>query len=501
MTPAVEIVLGGSGGSAGSGGDPDLGLIRSVAAGSFVRLGPELLAGVRRQRSSALAALADGRLVYGVNTGMGALSSVRLTEQQQRSHQRNLLLARATGGPPWLDVPEARAVVAVRLLTFLSGDAAVSAELCQRLADLLNHGVVPAVPRGDAGAAGEILQLAHAFGPVAGIGRVLGADATLVPALAALHEVGLDEFALGPKEGVALIEGVPGATALAALRLGEAATLTSLMERAAALSIAVARVSRDPYRAACARGDDLLAGVLGRLRAAAGEEPSPRSLQAPISFRVAGPVLTQVIRAAGPLEAAVRRALTGVTDSPAYLDGQFTGTSGFHGIDLAAHCDQLTAAFCHATEVAAARVHRLMDPAVTGLPAQLAREPGPQAGLSAVHKRAAGEVHAMRRLATATPVGLIETSGGQEDVQSFAWEAAEKLLAAMRHARAVTACELLAGYQAAALSGFPGASARPLAGSRALLEWVAGIVGPIEGDRPFGEDLQHLIDADLTCLQ
>jgi len=193
------------------------------------------------------------------------------------------------------------------------------------------------------------------------------------------------------------------------------------------------------------------------------------------------------------LEAAVRRALTGVTDSPAYLDGQFTGTAGFHGIDLAAHCDQLTAAFCHAAEVAAARVHRLLDPAVTGLPAQLAREPGPQAGLSPVHKRAAGEVHAMRRLATATPVGLIETSGGQEDVQSFAWEAAEKLAAALRHARAVTACELLAGYQAAALSGL--SERPPTDRARALLDWLAGIVAPIDGDRPFGEDLQHLIEA------
>ncbi len=96
-----------------------------------------------------------------------------------------------------------------------------------------------------------------------------------------------------------------------------------------------------------------------------------------------------------------------------------------------------------------------MDPAVTGLPAQLAREPGPQAGLAPVHKRAAGEVHAMRRLAGATAVGLLETSAGQEDVQGFAWEATEKLAAALRHAHAVTACELLAGYQAAALSACP----------------------------------------------
>jgi histidine ammonia-lyase len=481
MRPALEI---------GGVDAADLGLIRAVAAGRAVSLAPGLLAAVRRQRAEAMAALAGGRPVYGVNTGMGALSSVRLTEQQQRSHQRNLLLARATGGPPWLEEPEARAVITARLLTFLSGDAAVSAELCQRLADLLNRGLVPAVPRAGAGAAGEIMQLAHAFGPLAGLGRVLGPGGTPVPASQALRDHGLGEFTLGPKEGIALVQGVPGATGLCALRLGEAAALTALMEGAAALSIVAARASRDPYRAACARGDDVLAAVLGRLRAAIGDDPSPRSLQAPVSFRVAGPVLAQVARAADLLEAAVHRALTGVTDSPAFLDGQFTGTAGFHGIDLAAQCDQLTAAFCHAAEVAAARVHRLLDPSVTGLPAQLAREPGPQAGLSPVHKRAAGEVHAMRRLAAATPVGLIETSGGQEDVQSFAWEAAEKLAAALRHARAVTACELLAGYQAATLSGRPAP-----AGSRALLGWLTGIVGPIDGDRPFGEDIQHLIEA------
>ncbi len=479
-------------------GDAGPGLIRDVAAGQPVSIGPGTLAAVGRHRAGAMRALADGRLVYGVNTGMGALSSVRLTEQQQRSHQRNLMLARATGGPPWLGPAEARAVITARLVTFLSGDAAVSAELCLRLADVLNLAIVPAVPRGGAGAAGEIMQLAHAFGPLVGIGRVLRPDGALVPAGQALREAGLGEFTLGPKEGIALIQGVPGATGLCALRLGEAAALASLMEASAALSILAVRAPRDPYRAACARGDDVLAAVLGRLRAAAGDEPSPRSLQAPVSFRVAGPVLAQAGRAAGLLEAAVGRALAGVTDSPAYLDGQFTGSAGFHGIDLAAHCDLVTAAFCHAAEVSAARVHRLLDPSVTGLPAQLAREPGPQAGLTPVHKRAAGEVHAMRPLAAATAVGLIETSGGQEDVQSFAWEAAEKLAAALRHARAVTACELLAGYQAAVLSGLPGRA--PTARSRALLDWLSGIIAPIDGDRPFGEDLERLISASSTSV-
>jgi histidine ammonia-lyase len=492
----------------GAPGDLDAGRILRVAAGQRVEISPGLLDEVQRVCEAAREVLRHGDPVYGVNTGMGALSGVRLTEAEQLAHQRNLLLGRATGGPPWLEAADARAIVAVRLRTFLSGDSGVSAGLCQHLAATLNAGLVPAVPRTGVGSAGEILPLAHAFGPVAGIGRVLTppprgagpaqADETAragattqagatVPASAGLRESGVAAFKLGPREGHALLAGVPGATALSLRRLAEARTLASAMEQAAALSIAAAGASRDPYRASCARGDDILAGVLARLREVTGDLPEPRSLQAPVSFRVAGPVLTQVLRAADALAAAVERALTGVTDSPAFLDGAFTGTAGFHGIDLAAHCDLLTAALAHASEVSAARLHRLLDPRVTGLPAQLAARPGPDAGLVAVHKRAAGEVHALRRLAAPASTGLIETSGGQEDVQSFAWEAAENLRGAQHHAQAVTACELLAAYQASALSDRP---APP--GCRETLSWLAGIVRPISADRPFGEDIERI---------
>ena len=468
----------------------DPGLIAAVADGAGIRLAPALLDDVRGQCAAAREVLRRGDRVYGVNTGMGALVGATLTEAEQLAHQRNLLLARATGGPPWLAEPEVRALIAVRLRTFLSGDSGVSAQLCLRLAGLLDQGIVAAVPRTGVGSAGEIIPLAHAFGPLAGIGRVLGPSGETAAASDVLRAHGLGEFALGPREGHALLAGVPGATALSVLRLAEARGLEAWMEAAAALSVAAAGASRDPYTPGTARGNDVMAGVLARVLLAAGDQPEPRGLQAPVSFRVAGPVLAHVLRAAGALAGACGRALDGVTDSPAFLDGRFTGTAGFHGIDLAAHCDGLTAALTHAAEVGAARVHRLLDPRVTGLPAQLAARPGPDAGLVAVHKRAAGEVHAMRRLAAPTPVGLIETSGGQEDVQSFAWEAAEVLRRALAHARAVTACELLAGYQAGALSGRPAP-----AGCRAVAGRLAEVVGPIAADRPFGEDIERIIDA------
>ncbi|HXB47306.1 MAG TPA: aromatic amino acid lyase [Streptosporangiaceae bacterium] len=477
-----------------SAADLDAAAVCRISEGLDVRLAPPLASVVQAQRDQATAVLSSDAAVYGVNTGMGALSKVRLTEAEQQAHQRNLLVGRATGGPPWLGEADVRAIVAVRLRTFLSGDAAVSASLCQRLADFLAARIVPAVPRDGAGCAGEIIQLAHCFGPLAGLGSVLlPAGQGVTPAADALAGHGLAAYELGAKEGIALLAGVPGATALSILAVDEAKTVSAMMTAAAGLSIAAIGAPVDPYTAACARGDEVLGDVLGSLRAIIEPAGQRRMLQAPVSFRVAGAVLAQVRRATAALADAADRAMTGVTDSPAFLDGSFVGTAGFHGIDLAAQCDQLTAAITHAAEVSAARLHRLLNPAVTGLPAQLAVDPGPQAGLVAVHKRAAGELHAMRRLALPTAIGLIETSGGQEDVQSFAWEAAVNLRAALRRCRAVAACEALAAFQAASLAGLP----RPPR-CQALFDRLGALVKPIDADRQFGEDIELLLSGSWT---
>jgi histidine ammonia-lyase len=97
----------------------------------------------------------------------------------------------------------------------------------------------------------------------------------------------------------------------------------------------------------------------------------------------------------------------------------------------------------------------------------------------------------MRTLASAAPIGLIETSAGQEDVQSFAWEAAGKLATALRHARVVTACELLAAYRAVDLLGH-----EPPTGCKPLMNWLEGIIPPIDRDRPFGQDIERLVRVD-----
>ncbi|WP_245155989.1 aromatic amino acid lyase [Nocardioides sp. 503] len=471
--------------------DLDRAAVLAVAQGARVELSADLLERLAARRRAALAALGDGPDVYGVTTGMGALSDTRLSVEAQADHSRRLMLARAVGGPPWLSRTETRALLAVRLRTFLSGDAAVSPELCAWLGTLLEHDVLPAVPRTGSGAAGEILPMAHAWGHLAGVGRVLAADGSAVPAGPVVDP--LSPPRLGPKEGIALLAGVPTATALAVLLAADVRRLVSQSTAVAAAGIVLMGVTRDPYLPAVARGDDEQAEVLTRLAAYVGPLAAPRHLQAPVSFRVAGPVLAHLLREGARLDQVADRALQGVGDSPAYLtthEGErFVGTAGFHGLDQAAGLDSARTAVVHAATVGAARLHRMLDPGTSGLPAQLSADPGPQAGLTPVHKRAVAVVHEVSGW-PATFVSSAETSQGQEDVQTFALEAAERLRLALDAAEQVLACELLALHQARLLAPERMAAAR--GGLPALVEQVADVLPPGTEDRPWGEDVERL---------
>jgi histidine ammonia-lyase len=122
--------------------------VEAVAwGGDTLAIGPAALERVAAGQAELAALLAGGARVYGVNTGMGWLSSVDLGPAAQEEHQRNLLAGRAVGGPPWLATAEARALLVTRLGNLLSGHAGVSPELCRFLADRVNDGFVPAVPR------------------------------------------------------------------------------------------------------------------------------------------------------------------------------------------------------------------------------------------------------------------------------------------------------------------------------------------------------------------
>jgi histidine ammonia-lyase len=477
--------------------------VEAVAwGGEKLALAPSALERVGAGQAELGALLAVGERVYGVGTGTGWLASVDLAPAAQADHQRNLLLGRAVGGPPWLAPAEARAVLMARLGNLLSGHAGVGPELCQFLVDRVNDGFVPAVPRRGAGCAGEVIPLAHACQTLVGAGLVLGPDGAAREASAALADRGVLPHRLRAKEGIALLAGSPVAAALALARLRAGERLAGQLQASAAAAVDALQAPLDPYDEAVGRlaGDPVLEEVLAGLRRAAGGRaagPEPGGgpgLQAPVSFRVAPQVLAHLWRTLGRLDEDVRRALTAVTDSPAVVGGRVVAGGGFHAAGLAAGMDGVAVALVQAAELAGQRLHRLLDGRFSGLPDQLSPDPGPVTGLVVVHKRAVGALHEARRLAIPASVGQADTSLGQEDAASFAPEAAEQLRRVEELAREVVACELLAARQAWWLrAGGPRGGTTPAPGLRALAACLGDLVAPVHRDRPLGPDLDRLI--------
>ncbi len=153
--------------------DPET--IESVAfGGQPLRLHPELLEELRRSHAEMEGALADGRRVYGVNTGMGYLAGKGLRGLEREKHQRNLLVGRAVGSPPFLPAQEVRALLAARLINLTSPHTGATPELCGFVVDRLNDGFVPAVPRGGVGCAGEVIPSRTPSRPLSGLVRSSG---------------------------------------------------------------------------------------------------------------------------------------------------------------------------------------------------------------------------------------------------------------------------------------------------------------------------------------
>ena len=477
--------------------DLNLQTIEDIAyGGKPLRLHPELVEELRRSHEETVAALSGEQRVYGVNTGMGYLAGMHLRGVDFEWHQRNLLLGRAVGSPPYLPAEEARALMAARLINLASGYAGATPELCQFLVDRLNDGFVPAVPRGGIGSAGEVIPLSHAFQTFIGVGYVLEPDGSVKDAALALAERGVAPYEPAAKEGIALLAGCPGAIALSIARRRSVTVLSRQLLTAAACSIDALRAPLEIYgeRGDRLHADPVLFGILLGLRAALRGSAEERfGMQAPVSFRVAPQVLAHIERTITRFTEDIDRAVGAVTDSPAFVDGRFVTTGAFHEVELAAGFDTLGMALIRAAELSGQRVHRLLDSRFSGLPDQLTPNPGPSCGLIVVQKRVVGTLNELRRLASPASVGSADTSLGQEDAMTFAFEAAEKLRRIEVLVRDVLACELLVTRQAWALRG----TGTPV-GLEEVAERLTETVAPVEEDRPLGPDLDRLVGR-LEC--
>lgn len=433
---------------------------RVVQGGEAVAIDPGALATVATQRARLLAHLETGAPAYGVTTGVGHLARTTLPAADQAAFQRTLLARGAGTGPP-LPVDVVRGAMLLRLTGFLAGAAGVSPALCEFLAARLNDGWSPLVPSRGIEGAGEVVALSHLFQTLAGDGTVLEGGEP-IPAADALARRGAAPYEPAAKEGIALVNGAPLAPALAAHLTARARALLDHATVAGALTAAVAGASRRPYspRIGALKGDPGQRRVHAALAALLDGDWSDRP-QSPVSFRVLPQVHGAALDLLDHVDAQVERELRAVTDSPLFLDAAQDEPEGlypsgnFHAQALSLGLDALAIALTQVGNLAATRLHRLLDARFSGLNDQLAADPGRQTGLVFLHKAALGYAAENRLLAAPASVHAADGSAGQEDVQAFAFLAGDKLGRILDNVELLLASELLAGAQARGLRGAP----------------------------------------------
>ena len=450
----------------------DLDLYRRIVRdGEPVEIAPELLQAVDERRAAMLRAVESGVPAYGVTTGLGYLSKQTIAPADQAALQRSLLLGRAVGVGEPFPREVVRGAMLLRLTGFLSGDAGVSSDLCRLLAERLNDGWTPYVPAGPHGSAGEVIPLAHLFHTLVGEG-----------------------FEPGLKEGIALVNGAPFAPAVAVALVDRARPLLDHATLAAALAAALVGASARPFspRIGRLKGDAGQLAVHERLVELLGGNWDDRP-QAPVSFRVAPQVHGAVLDVLHGVERQLERELRAVTDSPLYLPAEsdepegFYPSGNFHSQALAFGLDALAIAFAQLANLAEKRLHRLLDARFSGLPEQLAVQPGRHTGVAVLHKAVVALCAENRLLAAPASVAAWDTSAGQEDFQAFAFLAADKLRRLLDNVELVLAYELVALRQARSLRDEP--LAPPLERACDLL---AELVSQVVEDRPLAPEVERV---------
>jgi histidine ammonia-lyase len=463
--------------------------------GARVTLDPGARARVAAARA-LVDRVADGDTpAYGINTGFGSFAEVRVPREALTALQRNLLRSHAAGVGDPLPPATVRAIMALRANVLACGYSGVRVDTLEALIALLNADVHPVVPRrGSVGASGDLAPLAHLALVLVGEGEVIGADG-MQPGADALRAAGLAPVSLGPKEGLALINGTQPSTAVAALALLDAERLASVADVAAALSIDGLRGSTRPFdpRIHAARpfeGQRQSAATIGALIAGSAINASHAGcgrVQDAYSMRCA----PQVHGAARDALAHVRRTLTielnAATDNPMVFaaGGDIVSGGNFHGAPVALGSDLMAIAVAQLATISERRSDRLVNPASSGLPPFLTRHGGIESGLMMAQVTAAALTSELKVLAHPASVDSIPTSGNKEDHVSMSMAAALKAEQAVALARQVIAIELLCAAQAIDLLA-------PLTTSPALArvhEIIRTQVAPLDADRPPAPDI------------
>jgi histidine ammonia-lyase len=473
---------------------------RAIYRGSDCRLDPAARPAVVRSAEAVAAIVARGEPVYGINTGFGRLATVRIADADLAQLQRNIVLSHAAGVGEPMPVPVVRLMMALKLAGLGQGASGVKPVTLDLLEALLARGLTPVIPcQGSVGASGDLAPLAHMTAAMIGVGHLI-VDGRTVPAGEALASAGLSPLALGPKEGLALLNGTQfsAAYALAGVFETEIAYRTALVT--GALSTDAARGSDAPFDPRIHalrrhRGQIAVADALRTLMAGSAIRASHRfndnRVQDPYCLRCQPQVMGAVFDLLRFAAVTLQVEANGVSDNPLIFPETEEALSGgnFHAEPVAFAADQIALGVCEIGSLAERRVAMLVDHDISALPAFLTPKPGLNSGFMIPQVTAAALVAENKTRATPASVDSIPTSANQEDHVSMAAHGARRLLPMAENLTAVVAIELLCAAQGCDFH-------RPLASSPPLervRELVRNVVPHLDDDRHMAPDIEAAI--------
>lgn len=467
-----------------------------------IALSPAALARIDTGAKAIAAILDSGATVYGVNTGFGLLANTTIARSDLEALQRNLVLSHACGvGAP---LPDAivRLILVLKIASLSRGASGVRRETVQMLARMVEAEIYPCIPsKGSVGASGDLAPLAHLAAVLLGIGeaRVGGA---VIQAATALERAGLKPLVLGPKEGLALLNGTQVSTALALAGLFETEKVFAAGVVAGAMSTDALKGSDTPFdaRIQALRGQPgqiAVAAVLRTLMEGSEIRESHRApgaddkVQDPYSLRCQPQVMGAVLDIMRAASRTLEIESCGVTDNPLVLDtGEVVSGGNFHAEPVAFAADTLAMALCEIGNISERRTAILVDPKMSGLPAFLVKESGLNSGFMIAQVTAAALVAENRMLSHPASVDTVPTSANQEDHVSMAMHGARRLLDMAQNAASVVAIELLAATQGLDFR-------RPQRSSKSLEQAahdIRSLVGSYERDRYFAPDIAAITE-------
>jgi len=445
--------------------------------------------------------LKSGKAIYGVNTGFGHLSNVKISDKDLEELQYNIIRSHACGVGPLMPDTVVRAMLLMRAQSLALGFSGVGPKLVQTLISFLNKNVCPAIPQqGSVGASGDLAPLAHLALVLVGEGfaRVDGEEMT---GQEALKKTGIEPLRLGPKDGLALVNGTQFMSAIGILNLLNAEHLCDLADVAGAMTLEALRgtvtaFDIDLHELRPHPGQihvaDRMRSILGKgvLSEIADSHRDCDTVQDPYSLRC----IPQVHGATRDMIQFVRqileRELNSVTDNPIVFPEKKKVVSGgnFHGQIVALAMDALAICVHELASISEQRIQKLVNPVMSNLPAFLTNQSGVHSGFMIVQVAAASIVSENKTLCHPASVDSIPTSADKEDHVSMGAWAARKAGRVITNTRRVLAMELLSASQGIDLL-MPLKSTPDIEAVHAV---IRKSVPRVDGDRPFHKDIEKI---------